>query len=619
MVQGDTMNNQIDVETLLKHYSEGRISKQEFLHLHSLITQQQYQQQQYQQQQYEQQQYEQQNVQQQNYHQQEYQQQRYQQQQYLQELDAAQEALQYFPMTIVPPEPDVRSGGMVHFVKTYLKSIVAFTGSLSIVSTLALNYYHHFIPNSAGREHETAQKYYSVNDFDKQNKQSKKDIFTLAESLMNNPIWDARAINRFTTQWVALSDTRKDLARKDQWYSGFIDAMKKQVKFELARRNGIDKSSETENRQRALMHLAVTLNIISLQKPPNNLAELDSALSSLPAVPANVTAKSSTQPSAQSEDMEGSSFESDNAGSELQEAEFAAMSEKDKIISQKVTAILQDLDDVDIKSVDIVNVMDQYVDAYRKGNRQKIVSLFADDKALRRPLTLSAIQSQYNNLFKSTEERRVEFTRLMWERHDAEAMGKGEFHTTFRVMPGGQLKTVNTKIMLAMRKIDNVTRITDFELMDNGLFSLSAAGAQKKTVEMTGINGANQSGMAQQAPPTRAELQDLVSRYMDNYRSGNIDRLMKLFASSNWTTAPEGLTELRRDYRDLFRSTSNRQVRISNIDWSFKGNKAMGTGDLVVDMRSRETRKSIRKKGKVRIVVIKTEKPLISHLFQIMD
>ena len=106
---------------------------------------------------------------------------------------------------------------------------------------------------------------------------------------------------------------------------------------------------------------------------------------------------------------------------------------------------------------------------------------------------------------------------------------------------------------------------------------------------------------------------------MQSYQQGDIDKIMKLFASSNWTTAPEGLIELRRDYNDLFQSTLDRQVTITNMDWSFKGNKAMGTGDLVINQQSRANHKITRKKGKVRMIVVKHQKPLISAFFQIMN
>ena len=95
---------------------------------------------------------------------------------------------------------------------------------------------------------------------------------------------------------------------------------------------------------------------------------------------------------------------------------------------------------------------------------------------------------------------------------------------------------------------------------------------------------------------------------------------MDLFASSTWTTDPSGLEELRRDYADLFESTSDRQVFISNIDWSFKNNKAMGTGDLVINLLSKQDHKITKKKGKVRLIVEKNRrKARISHLFQIVN
>lgn len=571
------MTNKIDVETLLKHYTEGRISKQEFLRLHSLITQPQ---------------------------------------------EDEEIELPHFPMVLAPVEHNEEQHGVFQFVKTYLRSIVAFTGSLSILSTLAINYYHNFGTAPPRHEPEAVVKTLESRQTDLDRYSDKQDIKSLANALLNDPIWNARTVNQFTSHWIAMSDIQQELARSDRWYKQFVDALKRQVRFELARRNDADTSSEPENRHRALMHLAVTLKLISLQNPPNTLAELDAMLSSespasAPAAHAEISAH-----------VVANNDAADNH--DMSRVELAAVSVADNDIRRRVNEIIEKQDETVIGGPDIVKVMDQYVAAYHNGNPQQMVSLFADDTSLHQPLSLETVQTQYQGLFQNTDDREVKFSGLMWEQHDSEAKGKGQFHTTFRVKPDGEVKTLTTHVMLAMRKIDNVTRITDFELNDDSLFSVSPA--EKTPVDTGAENPAftpanpmdsepEQTALLtpQSRHPSSAELHDIITQYVDSYRRGSVDRIMSLFASSNWTTAPEGLIELRHDYRELFQSTAERQMFITNMDWSFKDNKAMGTGDLVISLVSKENHKVTSKKGKVRIVVEKNQKPLISHLFQIVN
>jgi hypothetical protein len=223
------------------------------------------------------------------------------------------------------------------------------------------------------------------------------------------------------------------------------------------------------------------------------------------------------------------------------------------------------------------------------------------------------VRAQYSELFDHSDKRWVEFRGLTWDKSAREIHGKGKLRTSLRILPSGEYKTVTTAVKIAMRKVDNVTRITDFKISDNSIFALATGGTLNKPVE-------NFTAKGRPKFPTQGELQDVVTQYVDSYQSGDIRRLMELFASSTWTADPSGLEELRRDYLDLFETTSDRQLFISNVDWTFKGNKAMGTGDLVINLLSSEDHKITKKKGKVRLIVEKNlHKTRISHLFQIVN
>ena len=170
------MTNKIDVETLLKHYSEGRISKQEFLYLHSLITQPQ------------------------------------PQSQHPSYVKPSQDR----SLMVLPPELNSKNHGVFHFVKTYHKSIVAFMGSLSILSTLAFNYSSNLGAHTNKAESMAVHQSLDKNASSEPKSMAKKDINSVAEYLLGDPIWEARNVNQFTTQWIALSNAQKQIVQSSQ-------------------------------------------------------------------------------------------------------------------------------------------------------------------------------------------------------------------------------------------------------------------------------------------------------------------------------------------------------------------------------------------------------------------
>ncbi|WP_455212747.1 hypothetical protein [Kaarinaea lacus] len=558
---------QIDLETLLKHYTEGRISKKEFVYLHSLITQSK---------------------------------------QAAQKKPSTAQKPPGRPPTLhaqatSPNELGVPQSGMLHFFKSRYKSVVAFMGSLWIFATLAVNYTNGlslpFITDS-GQQTAIVQPA-PLSKPSKSRPLERKDVKIIAESLIEEPIWEAHSVNEFTTQWIMLSAQQKDKVKKTPWFEQFSDAFKKQIKFELARQSDGGDAVEIENRHRALVQLAISLDIV--RKSPTSLADLDKSLS--PTI----------SPRPKSKEKNHSQKAKKSTAPKTRKTKSAAnnvsLAKKTKSITKSAPPAKQG----EINGRDIVEVIDQYIAAFEKGSSQQMLALFADDSMLQRPLTLKTVRSQYSDLFKHSEERWVEFRGLSWDKKGKESRGKGKLRTSLRVLPGGEYKTVTTDVMLSIRKVDNVTRITDFELNDNSIFSLAHSLEQNNSVKHL---------PAKNRPkyPTQGELQDVVTQYVDSYQSGDIRRIMELFASGTWTADPAGLEELRKDYVDLFESTSDRQVFISNVDWSFKDNKAMGTGDLVINLLSKQDHKITKKKGKVRLIVEKNlHKTRISHLFQIVN
>jgi len=94
---------------------------------------------------------------------------------------------------------------------------------------------------------------------------------------------------------------------------------------------------------------------------------------------------------------------------------------------------------------------------------------------------------------------------------------------------------------------------------------------------------------------------------------------MQLFANATWTKDRAGLVEMKQTYQNLFLSTSGREVFIKNIDWKYKDDKAMGTGELLVTLHNRDNRVET-KTGKIRIVAEKSRDSVrFTQMFHIVE
>ncbi|WP_455199922.1 hypothetical protein, partial [Kaarinaea lacus] len=86
-----------------------------------------------------------------------------------------------------------------------------------------------------------------------------------------------------------------------------------------------------------------------------------------------------------------------------------------------------------------------------------------------------------------------------------------------------------------------------------------------------------------------------------------------------WTKDRTGLVEMKQNYENLFSSTNGREIFVNNIKWTFKGKKALGTGELTLTHHTSDDKVNSRK-GKIRIVATKVgDSVRFSQMFHIVD
>lgn len=88
--------------------------------------------------------------------------------------------------------------------------------------------------------------------------------------------------------------------------------------------------------------------------------------------------------------------------------------------------------------------------------------------------------------------------------------------------------------------------------------------------------------------PTIAELNDLVIQLADAYDSGDLERFTSLFARGPNSEHDTQLKQTISQFTKMMRGTSDRQMFIGDMQWSFDKKRAVGTGVLTLTLISDE-------------------------------
>jgi len=119
---------------------------------------------------------------------------------------------------------------------------------------------------------------------------------------------------------------------------------------------------------------------------------------------------------------------------------------------------------------------------------------------------------------------------------------------------------------------------------------------------------------------TIPKLEKLLSDYVGDYESGDLDHIVKLFNGSGWHQGKIGDYELRESFKDTFSNTSNRKMVIDNVNWSFKGNTALATGTLTLLYTDNKDSQQHKQHGSIRLVAtLKNNEYRFSNLYHIME
>ena len=271
-------------------------------------------------------------------------------------------------------------------------------------------------------------------------------------------------------------------------------------------------------------------------------------------------------------------------------------------VSQKFATPEPSISDQDIKQV-----LEKYAVAYERGDMQQLSSLFGLDHIEAGQRIVAQLKRNFEIIFANSDKRSVNFNGVNWRAQGNKADVNSDYSAEIELKnnKGKQSVTANAKV--EMELLNNQILITRFELLDRNVNVITPELNLDSIKEIKRPEG-----------PTPADLQDVVTRLIDAYESGDIKGLTRLFANNAQTNDQKGLAGIEKDYKELFASTNDRQMFIKGLQWSYDKNSAKGSGNLQAVVLSEVGGSVYTMTGKIQIVARRIgDKVLITHLHHI--
>lgn len=268
---------------------------------------------------------------------------------------------------------------------------------------------------------------------------------------------------------------------------------------------------------------------------------------------------------------------------------------------------------------DLHYLLGQYATTYEFGDTNRLLALFAAKPGYRR-----ALKRNFKKVFSYSLNRHIEFSDLNWEFYQDSIIGKGKYKATIELKRNKGTRYVSADIQVKMLPTKHSLKIArlDFSAVRSRTIRPKINNQPTAPVKQVSLTKKKPHTAPKLVPtsrpsePTAAELQDVITRFVGAYESGNIKALDSIFSSNARTNDRNNLREIKSDYKEFFSNTTDRQLYIKDLKWTFNKNLAKGVGNLnaLVVATDSDTINSIN--GEIEIVAKRIKnKVLITHLF----
>jgi hypothetical protein len=441
---------------------------------------------------------------------------------------------------------------------------------------------------------------------------SELQLERIANLILRDGNWDKTRIEIFIKEWNESSQDAKDIYRTKVWFQHFSYRLK--TKFHEERNMGTFVKHNSSSAPHPIMALAFALEIadsnidyakLDLQETKiNEIAEqVSNELAKLEQ--AKLTAVSSEKE--QQTDRENLALNTQL----LEKLGIAPLQNTDAVSTGSLIPVSQEISqqfatsEPTISDQDIQQVLKKYAVAYESGDMQELSSLFGLDQPESGRHAVAQLKRNFEFIFENSDKRSVNFNGVNWRAQGNKAEVSSDYRADIELKNNKGKQTVSASAKVDMELSNNQILITRFELLDRNVNVITPELKLASIKEIKKPEG-----------PTAADLQDVVTRLIDAYESGDIAGLTNLFAKNVQTNDQKGLAGIEKDYKELFASTTDRQMFIQGLQWSYDESSAKGNGNLEAVVLSEAEGSVYTMTGTIQIVARRIDdKVLITHLY----
>jgi hypothetical protein len=413
-----------------------------------------------------------------------------------------------------------------------------------------------------------------------------QDIKLIAELMMEDNSWNKELIDDFLAQWNRLSNSEKQSIKQTEWYNRFSAMLSQQIK--IAQTKATTGNVSAIYNQQALMVLADNLIF-------GDSKEARDALQTYASSDTKTTRKAESKNESKKESDSSKPKAAEKTVSQpVQNAKIANETVKSK--SEKSARDESEKNRHRITRQEIEDVMNRFTVAFEAGHTRDLMALFPDEEYSSSYTGLSRVKQEHKELFQTSQDRRLDLSSFFWEHDFDEARGTAKYKANI-IKDKSTGETVTANLDITLRRLMGKVYITGFKLSDRDVVAHTT-----KAVPAMARQAVDVGSKSKPKHPTPAELQDLVTQYITAYETGDVTELMHLFANATWTSSRTGLVEMKQNYQNLFSTTNGREMFVKNINWNFKDKKALGTGELVLSYHTKDDQQIVTQTGKIRFV-----------------
>ena len=436
----------------------------------------------------------------------------------------------------------------------------------------------------------------------------------IANLIIRDGDWTETRTKLFLREWKKVSTETKDSFKSKAWYQHFTYRLNS--KFQQEQEMGAFANQDNAANANFIMKLALALGIadpnINYAASGNDKQQINTLAEEVTQELAKLEqAKIAEQKTAASEEaMESQPSLNTLLKEKLGVASVESTMENQPASNIPATAMNQaaiSMSEPSITDADIARVLEKYASAYELGDMQQMTSLFGVEDPQQGQQILAQLKNNYELVFANSQKRDVNFTGINWRVAGNKAVVDSDYEANIELKNNKGVQSVAARARLELQVKNDGLKIDRLELLN-----------RKVNVVTPELNLASTGKSKTPRAPTAAELQDVVTRLIGAYESGDIKMLTSLFASDAKTNDRNGLKGITEDYTQLFDNTSERQMFIQGLDWSQDKNYAKGSGDLEAVVFSGSGESVYTMKGKIQIVARRIDdKVLITHLYHI--